>query len=113
MQWKHMLILLLYEQKNTTLISHLHLLWVHCPAIRFFKINLELLESYTQQDVSYQDWKQYHSFLIVQSPPNPLFTEGLLPLSPVPHDQHGKPQLVINRNVKRWQRNLIYKYSSI
>jgi len=26
MQWKHMLVVLLYEHKNTTLISHLHLL---------------------------------------------------------------------------------------
>jgi len=57
MQWKHMLNVVLHEHKNTTLTSHLHLLREHCPAIRFFKINLEMLESYTQQDVSYQDWK--------------------------------------------------------
>jgi len=52
-----MLIVLLHEHNNTTLISHLHLVWEHCPAIRFFKINMEMLASCTQQNVSYQAWK--------------------------------------------------------
>ena len=37
MQWKHMLIVLLHEHKNTTLISHLHLTMAALPGNKTFQ----------------------------------------------------------------------------